>query len=214
MTEDKTTPICIVRHGETEWNPMGKQQGHMDSTLTERGIQQAHALAEGLVDRGIELIFSSDLGRASTTADIIGKKLRLSVMTDARLRERHLGSLQGLTKLEWQQQYPDEWTAFDSGDPDYCFPGGESAQQRYDRTVGGVQNLAKQHQCNSILVVAHGGVLNGMFHKVTGIPLSRARCFSLFNATINSFTVYDGTWRLDSWGETIHLKGMVTLDDN
>jgi len=89
----KSTLIYIVRHGETEWNLMGKQQGHMDSPLTDRGTQQANALANGLINRGIEFIYSSDLGRAMETAKIINTSLDLSIQTDKRLRERHLGTL-------------------------------------------------------------------------------------------------------------------------
>ena len=101
----KSTLIYVVRHGETEWNLIGKQQGHMDSPLTDRGIQQANALANGLVNRGIEFIYSSDLGRAFKTAKLISARLELPVQTDKRLRERHLGSLQGLAKKDFRFQH-------------------------------------------------------------------------------------------------------------
>jgi 2,3-bisphosphoglycerate-dependent phosphoglycerate mutase len=213
VPETQTTLVYVVRHGETEWNLISKQQGHLDSPLTERGIEQAHALAAGLRDRGVELVFSSDLGRAMATADIICKRLGLSARKDMRLRERHLGSLQGLTKDEWRMKYPDEWMAFNSGDPDYCFPGGESARQRFERSVGCVEELAIQHCRRIILIVAHGGVLSGLFYRATGVPLDVPRRFSLFNAAINSFTVSGTNWRLDTWGEVCHLRGMATLDD-
>jgi 2,3-bisphosphoglycerate-dependent phosphoglycerate mutase len=214
MTNNCPALIFVVRHGETEWNLIGKQQGHDDSPLTERGIQQANALAEGLVGRGIEFVYSSDLGRAMKTAEIIGSKLELPVHTDKRLRERHLGSLQGFTKDEFQCRYPDEWTKFYSGDPDYCFPEGESARQRYKRTVCCIEDIANLHLEQTILIVAHGGVLNGLFYRAIGIPLSEPRRFSLFNAAINSFSVCGDSWQLDTWGEIAHLKGIETLDDN
>lgn len=213
MPDTQTTLVYVVRHGETEWNRIGKQQGHLDSPLTERGIEQAHALAEGLINRGIELVFSSDLGRAIATADIICEKLGLSVRKDMRLRERHLGSLQGLTKDEWRMKNPDEWMTFLSGDPDYCFPGGESARQRFERSVGCVEALAKKNSGRIILIVTHGGVLSGLFYRVIGISLSVPRQFSLFNAAINRFTVSGTNWQLDMWGEVCHLRGMETLDD-
>ncbi len=214
MIDPQTTLVFAVRHGETEWNLIGRQQGHMDSPLSARGTQQAHALAEGLVGRGIGFIYTSDLGRASATAEIIGTELGLPVQVDERLRERHLGSLQGLTKDEWRQQHPEGWAAFESGDPDYCFPGGESARQGYERTVGCVDDLAALHMGHTILIVAHGGVLKGLFYRAIGIPLSNPRRFSLFNAAINSFSVSGESWRLNTWGETHHLQGMATLDDN
>jgi probable phosphoglycerate mutase len=210
----KPALIYVVRHGETEWNKRGKQQGHLNSPLTERGTQQAQALAHGLKNRGITSIYSSDLGRAYNTARIIDKQLKLSIQTCKRLRERHLGSLQGLTKEEFQHQYPEEWDRFNSGDPDYCFPGGESARERYERTVTCIEDLASQHSGQNILIVAHGGVLNGLFYKAINQPLSEPRRFSLFNAAINSFSISGSSWRLDTWGDVSHLKGMETLDDN
>ena len=65
MRELDPTILFVVRHGETEWNLTGKQQGHLDSPLTDRGMRQARALAEGLAGRGIGLIYSSDLGPSS-----------------------------------------------------------------------------------------------------------------------------------------------------
>lgn len=210
----KSTLIYVVRHGETEWNLIEKQQGHMDSPLTDRGRLQANALAKGLINRGIEFIYSSDLGRALKTAKIIGEELKLSVQTNKHLRERHLGSLQGLTKKEFQCQYPDEWGKFYSGNPDYCFPGGESARQRFERTVTCVEKFAKLHIEQTILIVAHGGVLNGLFYKSINTPLSEPRRFSLFNAAINSFSICGDSWHLDTWGEISHLQGLRALDDN
>jgi probable phosphoglycerate mutase len=202
-----------VRHGETEWNLEQRQQGHLDSALTARGSAQARALAEGLADRGITAVYSSDLGRAVTTATVIGARLDLAVQTDERLRERHLGSLQGLTKAQWRQQFPDEWAAFAAGDPDYRFPGGESVRDRYQRTVDCLSALAAAHPGATLLVVAHGGVLDGLFHRVTGLALSAPRQFALLNAAINRVSVSGDAWRLETWGETAHLRGLPALDD-
>lgn len=214
MNDTDTTIMLIVRHGETEWNLIGKHQGHLDSPLTESGIKQAYALGDGLFGKGIEVIYSSDLGRAIHTAEIIGTKLDLRVSVDSRLRERHLGSMQGLTNEEFRHRHPAEWTAFDSGDPDYCLPGGESTRQRYERSVECVEELAQRHPGAKVLVVCHGGVLNGLFYKIIGIPLTAPRRFSLFNAAINRISVCGDSWRLDTWGDTCHLLEIANPDDN
>ena len=57
----RTTTVYAIRHGETEWNVLGKQQGHLDSPLTQRGKKQAKRLAQGLTNLAIATIFSSDL---------------------------------------------------------------------------------------------------------------------------------------------------------
>ena len=214
MTDPPPTSVFAVRHGETEWNLIGKHQGHLDSPLTERGTQQTRALAAGLVGRGIESVYSSDLGRALRTAEPICAELGLSVQTDERLRERHLGSLQGLTKEKFRHRYPDECRQFGSGDPDYCLPGGESIRQLYERTVGCIEDLAEKHTGKTVLIVSHGGVLNGLFYRAVSLPLSEPRRFSLLNAAISNFSVCGDLWRLETWGETSHLRGLVALDYN
>jgi len=210
-----TTVLFAVRHGETEWNLVEKQQGHLDSPLTDRGIRQAGFLADALVNRHIDILFSSDLGRALQTAEIIAEKLSLPVHPDSRLRERHLGIMQGLTGREFAGRYPDEALRFSSGDPDYVLPGGgESARQLFDRCIQCAEDLALRHAGKIILIVGHGGTLSSFFRKATSTPLGGPRRFSLFNACINSFGISNGQWRLDTWGEIGHLKDLNALDDN
>ena len=165
MSDAKPTLLFAVRHGETEWNLTGKQQGHLDSPLTPTGVQQACALGAGLAGRGIEVIYSSDLGRAMQTAQIIAARLALPVHPDERLRERHLGTMQGLTKTVFRNTHPAEYAAFDSGDPEYRFPGGESARERYERSVLCGTDLAIRHPGQRVLIVAHGGVLSSFFYR-------------------------------------------------
>jgi probable phosphoglycerate mutase len=214
MTEMKTTVVFLVRHGETEWNLIGRQQGQLDSALSELGTKQACALAEGLCGKGIEVIYSSDLGRALQTAEIIAGRLGLEVNIDKRLRERHLGSLQGVTREEFRVSHPKESAAYEAGDSDCKLAGGESARQRYERCVACCAELAGRHAGGRILIVSHGGVVGSLFYHALGLALTEPRRFSLFNAAINSFSVSGEVWRLDTWGETSHLKGLPTLDDS
>jgi broad specificity phosphatase PhoE len=64
-------PVLLARHGQTEWNALGRRQGQLDSPLTAAGVEQAHRHAKTVAVRGIDGIFTSPLGRALTTAEII-----------------------------------------------------------------------------------------------------------------------------------------------
>jgi 2,3-bisphosphoglycerate-dependent phosphoglycerate mutase len=212
-----STTFIVVRHGETEWNKIGIQQGHLNSPLTALGIKQAKAMGEGLQSFPIDLIFSSDLGRATETAAIISKIIGKPFTTDIRLRERHLGIMQGLTQAQFAQKYPEDAARFKSHDPDYAFPTGESARQRYTRCVACLEDFALRFPGKTILIVAHGGVLMSFIHRALNIPLDAKRTYSLFNASINVFTIdQDKSWRLDIWGDTNHLRkhSLSTIDDN
>lgn len=97
-----TTRLIVVRHGETRANVEGRWQGHRDWPLTEVGVAQAEAVAQRLEGCGFSSLYSSDLGRALHTARIIANRSGHAIVADERLRERHLGVFQGLTRAEME----------------------------------------------------------------------------------------------------------------
>ena len=206
------TSITIVRHGETEWNRSGKQQGFLNSDLTETGALQARAVRDS-VEAEYDVLISSDLGRAVQTASIIQEKLKLEILLEQGLRERNLGILQGLTIPEFEARYPDECAQFRTRDPDYLLPEGESSRQRFDRNIAALNEIAQTHINKRIFIVGHGGVLDSLFRCTLSIPLHIPRCFSLFNCSVSKFT-FENVWKLESWGETQHLFGIEALDDS
>jgi probable phosphoglycerate mutase len=213
VSRDSVCEVIVVRHGETEWNRIGRQQGHLDSPLSETGIAQAEAIAERLAGEEFTALYSSDLGRAFHTAERIAARTGREIIKDARLRERHLGIFQGLTREEAHVKHPDESERLDSGDPDYRIPGGESARARYERMVACIEEIAARHPGERIVIVSHGGALRSLFYRTVGIPLSAPRAFKLFNASINRFYFEDGAWKLATWGDISHLDGLDTIDD-
>src|SRR4030095_2805652 len=118
--------VIIVRHGQTEWNIKGIRQGNLDSRLTEKGMAQAKALAQRLARESFTALYSSDLGRAVQTAEEVASVTGHEIITDPRLRERHLGIFQGLSGEEIKQKHPEEYKLHRSLGPDYVIPGGES----------------------------------------------------------------------------------------
>lgn len=98
--------IILLRHGETEFNREKRWQGHLDSSLTERGLDQAHQAAERLSARDIDIVISSSLGRARRTADIVGAAVNRPVATDERLWEVGFGDCDGMTEAEIEVKWP------------------------------------------------------------------------------------------------------------
>lgn len=199
------THVIIVRHGQTEWNIAGIRQGHLDSRLTPRGLMQAKALAQRLAREKFSAIYSSDLGRAVQTAMAVADVTGHEVMTDARLRERHLGIFQGLNAAQLESQYPEERRLFRSIGPDYVIPGGESMRQQVERNVAFLDELARKHAGETIVVVTHGGVVSGFFRHTLSIPLDAPRRFEFVNAGLNVFFREDESWMLLTWGDISHL---------
>lgn len=199
------TQIIIVRHGQTEWNIKGIRQGYLDSPLTPRGLAQAKALGQRLARENFTALYSSDLGRAVQTAVEISNVTGHGIITDARLRERHLGIFQGLNGEEIAAKYPEERRLMRSEGPGYVIPGGESMVQQVERNIACLNELAARHEGEQIVVVTHGGVVSAFFRHTLEISLEAPRRFEFVNAGINVFVRDEGNWMLLTWGDVSHL---------
>jgi 2,3-bisphosphoglycerate-dependent phosphoglycerate mutase len=206
------TRFIIVRHGQTQWNHRGIRQGHLDSDLTARGIAQAKALGIRLAREHFTTLYSSDLGRAVHTARIIAASTGHEIVTDAQLRERHLGIFQGLDGDQIRAKYPEEHRLHRTVGPDYVIPEGESVRQQVARNVAYLTQIAPKHLGETIVVVTHGGVLSGLFRHTFSIPFDAPRRFEFTNAGLNVFNYEKGNWFLQTWGDTSHLCEVGTLD--
>lgn len=199
--------LCLVRHGETEWNTQRRIQGQIDIGLNDTGLRQAEAAGRWLKKTGgIVALYSSDLKRAWTTAERIGAALGLAPQPAPELRERRYGVLEGLTFGELKARHPAGYAAFEARDPDYDFETGESLRAMFERVTGKLKALAAAHPGESIVVVLHGGVLDIANRFVRGNSLGTPRDFLIPNAGLNWISCDGGRWSIDSWGETAHLE--------
>lgn len=81
--------LILVRHGESEANAKGINQGqYLDTPLTKKGVEQAKKVAKRLKEEKIDMIYSSDLIRAKQTAREINKFHDLKIIFDKRIREK------------------------------------------------------------------------------------------------------------------------------
>jgi probable phosphoglycerate mutase len=197
--------VIIVRHGQTEWNIKGIRQGNLDSRLTEKGMAQAKALAQRLARESFTALYSSDLGRAVQTAEEVASVTGHEIITDPRLRERHLGIFQGLSGEEIKQKHPEEYKLHRSLGPDYVIPGGESVKQQVARNIAYLNEIGSKHLGETIVVVTHGGVISGLFRHTFSIPFNAPRRFEFTNAGLNIFAYQEGNWFLLTWGDVSHL---------
>lgn len=167
--------LIAIRHGETEWNVAGREIGQLDSALTDRGRRQAAAIAQRIATMKVDAIYASDLGRAMRTAEIIGAACGVAVTPDAELRERHMGIFQGLTVDERRERYPADQQRFESLDPDYVIPQGESARQRNARSLRAFTAIAARHPSATVVGVTHSGLLRGFSNPSWASSITTAR---------------------------------------
>lgn len=203
------TRICIIRHGETDWNTIRRMQGHLDIPLNANGIEQARRAAIALRNMRFDAIYCSNLQRAQQTADLVAAQQSVAPQSLQSLRERHLGILQGLTRDEALQQQPEVQAHYDQRDPDYAPPEGESLKVLFRRTADTLESLADQHPGQTLLIVTHGGVLDVARRFVTGMPLQATRDFKLGNATLNWIERINLAWSIQVWNDDRHLQSAL-----
>jgi probable phosphoglycerate mutase len=150
------TTLLLVRHGETDWNALGKLQGHTDRPLNEYGRRQARALADRLADdERIDAVYASDLARARETAEIVGDRLGLPVGLDPDLREKNWGNWEGLRADERDAVVYD----------------GETSEAHRERMLRAVERIVGRHPGGRVVVVTHGGSLRRLQAAVSGVAL-------------------------------------------
>jgi probable phosphoglycerate mutase len=206
----------LVRHGETAWNAERRLQGHLDIPLNGEGARQAAAVARALSGENIDAVISSDLQRASQTAQAIAASHQLPVQVEPLLRERCYGGFEGLLYSEIAQRFPHEFAQWQAREVDAVLPAGanlgESFRTFYERSTRAIFTRAARCPGQTIVLVAHGGVLECAYRCALGLALETPRDFTIPNASINRFTVQAGKLTLISWGEIAHLQ-QVAMDE-
>jgi 2,3-bisphosphoglycerate-dependent phosphoglycerate mutase len=202
------TEIVLIRHGETQWNALGRYQGHTDIALNDTGRAQAQATARAIAHlhktQPFTGLYASDLQRALQTAQPLAQVLGLPVQTDARLRERHFGALEGLTREQIAQQHPEH--AARLLEPHHTPPGGESQAQFFTRVEQVLHGIAAKHRGQTVAAVCHGGTLAMAWRIAHGQWVDAPRAGPMLNASLNSI-VHDGTrFTVRYWGEVGHLS--------
>lgn len=143
--------IFYVRHGQTDWNVMGRLQGRSDIPLNNTGRQQALLTRKVLMDETIDLIYCSPLQRAKETASIINDLWGLEIREDSRLMERCFGVWEGNSMHDIDNSI---WY-YNDHEP---FKGAESMLVFFARVFEFLDALQKEAIDKNILIVAHGGV--------------------------------------------------------
>ena len=190
--------------------------GQLDSPLSPRGEIQAAAIADRLSTISFQHLYTSDLGRAVQTARVISERSGIEMVLESGLRERNMGIFQGITREQKKARYPEIWKECKSVGADYQIPGGgESINQRLQRSLETLNRLADAHPADTIVVVSHDGILRGFLSHILGLDSVSESRFVRANASFNSFLKQDGNWRLQVWGDTSHLSdvGVGTLHD-
>ena len=156
------TTLLLVRHGETEWNKLGKFQGCTDIELSKDGINQAENLKLKLNEE-FDVIYSSPLKRAYETA---------------------------ISQIS--EKYPEIFKVWRTDKKEAPFVGGDaSTKNAVNRALRCIIDIIKKHKGEKIVIVAHGGIIKAALIGLFNWDMSMYHKIALGNTCINTVTFDD-----------------------
>lgn len=214
--------LYIIRHGETDWNNIGRLQGSADIPLNENGRQLARITGEALREVPFDLVITSPLQRARETGELVtapsGKYFgrTIPVLEDDRLREIDWGSWEGLGCRAENFAIPDEnFNLFYTDALKYeGSPDGDSVAEVCERTGGFLRELIHKpdYQDKTILISTHGCAMRAMLNPLYADPLDFWQGHVPYNCTVNVVKAENGKERLVS-ADKIYYDASLCVDN-
>lgn len=175
--------ICLIRHGETDWNANGIIQGITNTDLNEKGKNQAVQCAKFLSKERWDLLVTSPLIRAMNTANIIANNLHINIQVMEEFAEKHYGNAVG-SSLRSQTVYADA---------------GEQFLVFKKRVLTGFERIKGRYSNQKILLVAHGDVIQVI---LTTLFHSNEYNITVNNASVSEIEFNNGKWTLKYFNKT------------
>lgn len=145
---------------------------------------------------GNALVISSDLVRATATADVLAHPERIRLPHDPALRELHFGDWDGLRWDAVAARDPDLSRAYWEEPGDVQAPGGESWNETAWRVNAAVDKINERHQHTSIIAVAHFGVILTQVQRALGVDAVTVMAHKIDNLSVTTLR-FDGDWHVD-----------------
>lgn len=190
--------IGLIRHGQTDWNRIGKIQGQTDIPLNEAGRNQAKLLADRLVVDPYkwDYAISSGLQRAEETARIIANALHIPLLPpDSRLIERSYGQVEGTTQEERLERWGEHWRELDLGQ--------ETNDELRKRAKSFLEDISDTYPDSNVLVISHGSFLAQLYMALHQEQYQG----SIANLSFTVLEKKDLQWSPIIYNCTRHLEG-------
>lgn len=183
------TELYLIRHGETEWNKLGKFQGCTDIPLSEDGIQQAFLLQKRLKGN-FDCIYTSPLSRAVKTAQILCQpSCKKEPVIHPGLIEINFGKWEGLTLEDINREYSLEFKRWKTDEETAPIMGGElSLKNACVRVTKAILDIVQEHKGETIVIVSHGGVLKAALIGLFGWKMTMYQNLFLGNTSLSKLT--------------------------
>lgn len=213
MTAGPTTRLILIRHGEGVCNVERTIEGVATCRgLSPKGHEQAARLAARIDQEAwaVDALVVSPIARARQTADPIAAVLNRMAVIEPDLEEVRPGEAEGMTWDQFEAAYGQT----EGWQPDLAFaPGAEPWTAFAKRVSSFLDRCAARHDRQTVIAVAHGGVVDASFYRYFAIDsaITSPVDFRTDNASITEWElrVFDDDvrrWRLVRYNDTAHLR--------
>ena len=204
----------IVRHGQTNWNILGKTQGHGNSDLTPKGENQALELSNAIKEYPIDYIYSSDLGRAVQTAEIIGSTIGVDVIQTPSLREMGFGDWEGLLIEEIKKDHAKTYETWRNQPHLVNIPNGETLHIIKDRVDAFIKELNEKYDNKHILLVSHSVTVRVMLLSFLNSGVENIYRIKQDNTALNVVECRDYGPVVIKMNDTSHMKNNEQINNS
>ena len=157
------TRFILVRHGQSQANKEGLFAGHSDFPLSELGLLQAEKTAEYIIkNHKIDIIYSSDLKRAYSTALPVSKRTGIEIIPDTRLREIYAGEWEGMKFEDIAEKFPEDRTLWKNDIANSRPTDGESVREIASRILARLTEIGEENDGKTVLVTFHATPIRSM----------------------------------------------------
>jgi probable phosphoglycerate mutase len=163
-----STRIYLVRHGATQLTAEDRFAGSTGVELSEEGRWQAARLGERLAHEGIDAIYASPLSRTMDTARILAAVCGGDPTANDGLREISHGRWEGLTRREVEEQFADEYAAWEEDPFTFAPEGGESGVAVLARVLPVMRTIVMRHREQRVIVVSHKATIRILLSSLLG----------------------------------------------
>jgi len=205
------TKIYLVRHAEAEGNIYRRCHGHYNGLITDRGYKQIKELSERFTGERIDAVYSSDLSRASTTAEAVSQPRNLTINLTEELREVGMGEWEDATWGDISYLYREMNGYFNADPARWKVNGSEPYENVKNRMFSFLIEAAKRHDGGTIAAFSHGFAIRSLMCLLEGIPSHETEKMPYCDNTAVNLLIYDKTGlRVDYHSCNSHLNKEIS----
>lgn len=203
------TTLYLIRHAEAEGNIFRRVHGWYDSSVTPNGLCQIAALQKRFETVPVDAVYASDLIRTCTTAGAVWRPKGLTLHTEPRFREVHMGVWEDAPFGQVMREQPAVYAKFSKAPQQWKVEGSESYEEFTGRFLQALDEIARRHDGQSVAIFSHGMVLQNALGRLFFAGDTNKVGHSE-NTAVSTLYYENGTYRLESLFDASHLPKEIS----